>query len=74
MHTQFYSAFRVLCDEVLYIRASTRQRAQDGSVGKNLPASVGDVGLFPGLGRFSGEGTGNPLWYSSLGSLTDRRV
>ena len=31
---------------------------------KNLPASAGDIrdaGLIPGLGRFSGEGNGNPL-------------
>ena len=31
-----------------------------GSVIKNLPASVGDLGLIPGLGRSSGEGNGNP--------------
>ena len=33
---------------------------------KNLPASVGDtgdVGSIPGLGRFPGEGNGNPLQY-----------
>ena len=52
---------------------------------KNLPASVGDtgdVGSIPGLGRFSGEGNGNPLlvffrgeshgqrslWLQSMGS------
>ena len=31
---------------------------------KNLPAKAGDireVGLIPGLGRFPGEGNGNPL-------------
>ena len=28
---------------------------------KNLPANAGDVGLNPGLGRFPGEGNGNPL-------------
>ena len=36
---------------------------------KNLPASaedVRDVGLIPGLGRFPGEGNGNPLQHSSL--------
>ena len=39
---------------------------------KNPPASVGDVGLIPGLGRFPGEGNGNPLQYSYLGNPTDR--
>ena len=28
---------------------------------KNLPASVGDEGSVPGLGRSPGEGTDNPL-------------
>ena len=28
---------------------------------KNPPANVGDVGLIPGLGKFPGEGNGNPL-------------
>ena len=31
------------------------------SVVKNLLANAGDVGLIPGLGRFPGEGNGNPL-------------
>ena len=33
---------------------------------KNLPATAGDVGLIPGLGRSPGEGNGNPLQYSCL--------
>ena len=33
---------------------------------KNLPASAGDVGSIPGLGRSPGEGNGNPLHYSCL--------
>ena len=32
-----------------------------GSVVENLPASAGDVGLTPGLGRSPGEGEGYPL-------------
>ena len=32
-----------------------------GSVVKNPPANAGDVGSSPGLGRFPGEGNGNPL-------------
>jgi len=33
----------------------------DGSVVKNLPASVGDAGSTPLLGRFPGEGNGKAL-------------
>ena len=42
---------------------------------KNLLASAGDVrdmGLIPGLGRYSGVGNGNTLQYSCLGSPMDR--
>ena len=33
---------------------------------------AGHPGLIPGLGRFSGEGTNNPLQYSCLENPTDR--
>ena len=42
---------------------------------KNPPASAGDIrdtGSIPGLGRFPGEGNGNPLQYSCLGNPMDR--
>ena len=42
---------------------------------KNLPANVGDaedMGTIPGLGRFPGEGNGNPLWNSYQGNPMDR--
>ena len=39
---------------------------------KNLPANAGDAGLIPGLGRYSGEGNGNPLQYSFLENPMDR--
>ena len=39
---------------------------------KNLPANAGDEGLIPRLGRFPGEGNGNPLQYSCLGNPKDR--
>ena len=42
-----------------------------GSVVKNTPASVGDVGSIPGLGRSSGEGNGNPLQYYCLENPMD---
>ena len=33
----------------------------NGSEVKNLPANAGDVGSIPVLGRYPGEGNGNPL-------------
>ena len=43
-----------------------------GSGVKNPPASVGDVGSIPGLGRSPGEGNGNLLQYSCLKNSKDR--
>ena len=43
-----------------------------GSVVRNLPASVGDMGLIPGWGISLGEEYDNPLQYSFLGNLIDR--
>ena len=43
-----------------------------GLVVKNLPANAGDMGSTPALGRYPGEGYGNPLLYSCLGNLMDR--
>ena len=39
---------------------------------KNPPASAGDAGLIPGLGRFPGVGNGFPLQYSCLENHMDR--
>ena len=39
---------------------------------KNLPASAGDLGLIPWLGRSSIEGNGYPLQYSCLENPRDR--
>ena len=36
------------------------------SVGEESTYNAGDWGSIPGSGRFSGEGNGNPLLYSSL--------
>ena len=44
---------------------------------KNLPANageLGDVGLISGSGRSPGGGNGNPLQYSCLENLIDRRA
>ena len=43
-----------------------------GSVVMNLPASAGDSGSIPGLGRLPREGNGNSLQYSCLGNHMDR--
>ena len=43
-----------------------------GSVIKNPPANVGNVGSIPGLGKSPGEGNGNPLQYSCLENPMDR--
>ena len=43
-----------------------------GSNGKASAYSVGDLGFFPGLGRSSGEGNGNPLQYSCLENSMNR--
>ena len=39
---------------------------------KNPPANAADVGSIPGLGRFPGEGNGNPFQYSCLENSMDR--
>ena len=38
----------------------------------NPPASAGDVGLIPALGRSPGGGNGNPLQHSCLENPMDR--
>ena len=38
------------------------------------PANAGEVGSVPGSGRSPGEGNGNPLQYTCLGNLMDRRA
>ena len=39
---------------------------------KHLPASAGDMGSIPGLGRSPGGGNGNPLQDSGLENSMDR--
>ena len=41
---------------------------------KNPPANAGDMGLNSGSGRSPGEGNGNALQYSCLGSPMDKGV
>ena len=44
----------------------------DGSRIKNLPANARDVYSIPGLGRYPGEGHGNPLQYFCLENPMER--
>ena len=53
-----------------------RQGLPSGTVVKNMPANpldARDVGLIPGLGRFSGGASDNPLQYYLENSM-DRRT
>ena len=43
-----------------------------GSDGKESACSAGDPGLIPGLGRYPGEGNGNPLQYCCLEKSMDK--
>ena len=45
-----------------------------GSVVKNLPVNAGDTDSISELGRSPGGGNDNPLQYSCLGNLMDRRA
>ena len=45
-----------------------------GSDGKASVYNAGDLGSVPGLGRFPGEGNGNPLQYYCLESPMDREA
>ena len=43
-----------------------------GSDSKESACNVADLGSIPRLGKFPGEGNGNPLQYSCLGNTMDR--
>ena len=45
-----------------------------GSEVKAHTCNAGDMGSIPGLGRFLGEGNGNPLQYSCLENTLDREA
>ena len=44
------------------------------SINKECACNSGDPGSIPGSGRSPGEGNGNPLLYSCLENLMDRRA
>ena len=45
-----------------------------GSVYKESASNARDLGSIPELGRFPGEGNGNPLKYSCLENSMDRGI
>ena len=45
-----------------------------GSDDKESAHNAGDLGLIPRLGKFPGEGNGNPLQYSCLENPMDGRA
>ena len=49
-----------------FMTLSIKLMIPGGSAVKNPPANAGDAGWIPGLGRFLGEGNGNPPQYSCL--------
>ena len=59
----------------MLLKSTVFGNSPDGGVGfpgnavvQNSPASAGDAGSIPGLGRTPGEGNGNQLQYSCLGN------
>ena len=55
-----------------YIKAPFVLGFPDGSVVKGSAINSGGAGSIPGLGRYPGEGNGNPLQYSCLGNPMDK--
>ena len=47
----------------VYIHICAYMGFPGGSVVKNLPANVGDMGSIPGWGKCPGEGNRNPFQY-----------
>ena len=70
----FPRILRCVCD-LWMLRISGLERGfPGGSMVKNPPVNAGDMGSIPDLGRFPGEGSGNPLQCSCLGNPIDRRT
>ena len=55
-----------------YLLAYKAMGFPGGSDGKESAYNAGDLDSIPGLGRFPGEGNGNPLQYSCLENPMDR--
>ena len=57
---------------MVYYRVVAQVGLPGGSNGKESAYSTGDLDSIPELGRFPGEGSGNPLQYSCLENPMDR--
>ena len=69
------SSVNTLCSGCLRAFLSSLSHLLDfpgGSDGKVSVCDVRDLGSFPGLGRFPGEGNGNLLQYACLENSMDR--
>ena len=53
------------------LKVKSIEKQFGGSDGKASVYNVRDLGSIPGLGRFPGEGNGNPLQYSCLENPMD---
>ena len=60
--------------KIKIIMPQSHQDFPGGSPGKESIYNAGNLGSIPGLGRSSGEGNGDPLQYSCLENLMDRRA
>ena len=67
----FCYSFRLIFN-VYVFKSNLCDLLPGGTVVKNLPASAGDTGSIPGLGRSPGEGNGNPFQYSCLENPMER--
>ena len=61
-----------VCSRYLFINYYLRWAFPGGSDGKESACNKGDLGSIPGLGRFPGEGNGNPYQHSCLENPMDR--
>ena len=79
-HLSFYDWLSIMSSRFIYVITDSKlffflwlnKGFPGGSVVKNLPANMGDMGLIPGLGRFPRKGNGNPLQCSCLENPIDR--
>ena len=58
--------------EFLQLTYTIHQGFPGSLVSKESACYSGDLGSIPGLGSSSGEGNGNPLWYSCLENPMER--
>ena len=59
--------------DIFILKIKKKKKSFPGGSGdKETACNAGDLGSIPGLGRYPGEGNGNPLQYSCLGNPMDR--